>query len=111
MIEFKPDIHGETVQYQAVENGKTVGRITLTFHKTAAAVKYVEALDDETAEGLIRSALNAAANRGAYTCVYEPDDFVSVAALLGFEEENGKRTGEIPFLLAGHCCKKPQNGK
>ncbi|HBL41019.1 MAG TPA: hypothetical protein DDY98_05390 [Ruminococcaceae bacterium] len=111
MIEFKPNIVDETVQYQAVENSEAVGRITLTFHQTESAVKFIEATDDETAEGLIRSALNAAANRGAYTCTYEPTEFVSVAVLLGFETKNGKLSGEIPFLLAGHCCKTQQNGK
>ena len=105
MIEFKPNIQGETVEYTAVENGQITGHITLTYHLTACAVKQIEADNEETAEGLIRAALNAAANRSAYTAVYEPDSFLSVTALLGFEKEGDKLTGEIPFLLTGHCCK------
>ena len=60
--------------------------------------------DDETAEGLIRSALNAAANRDGYSCVYKPDEYRNVAAMLGFRIENGVLVGEIPFLLTGSCC-------
>ncbi len=106
MIEFKPKIQGETVEYTSVENGKVTGHITLTYHQTACAVKQIEADNDETAEGLIRSALNAAANRSAYTAVYEPAAFCHVAAALGFQKEGDKLTGEIPFLLTGTCCKQ-----
>ena len=103
MIEFKPDIQGETIRYTAVENGKTTGRILLTYHLTACVVKQIEADNDETAEGLIRSALNAAGNRGVYTAAYEPESFRNIAVLLGFEANGDKLTGEIPFLLTGHC--------
>lgn len=111
MIEFKPNIQGETVEYTAVENGKTTGHITLTYHLTACAVLQIEADNDETAEGLIRSALNAAANRGAYTAVYEPEAFRNIAMILGFEQNGEKLTGEIPFLLTGSCCKASKFGK
>ncbi len=103
MIEFKPNIHGESIEYTAVEDGRATGIILLTFHLTACSVKRIEADNDETAEGLIRSALNAAANRSAYTADYEPEAFRNIAMILGFEQNGDKLTGEIPFLLTGHC--------
>ena len=103
MIEFKPDINGDIIIYRAYECGEMTGRVTLTYKKTHADLKFIEANDDETAEGLIRSALSAAANRDAYTCFYEPSEFKSVALMLGFTEKDGKLWGEIPFLLTG-CC-------
>ena len=103
MIEFKPNINGEIVVYNAFENGEETGKVLLTLDKTHSCLKNIKAINDETAEGLIRSALHAAANRNAYTCVYEPDEFKSVALVLGFTEKDGKLTGEIPFLLTG-CC-------
>lgn len=62
--------------------------------------------DDETIEGLIRSALNYGANRGAYIASFDADKGINVALLLGFKEKDGSLTGEIPELLAGSCCKK-----
>lgn len=61
--------------------------------------------DPETQEGLIRSALNYAANRSAYIAEYKASEAVDVAKMLGFAPEGDRLTGEIPFLLAGHCCK------
>lgn len=103
MIEFKPDIKDNVVIYNAYEGGKHTGKVLLTLDKTHSFLKNIEAIDDETAEGLIRSALNAAANRDGYGCVYEADAYQNVAKLLGFRNENGMLVGEIPFLLTG-CC-------
>ncbi len=103
MIEFKPDIKDNIVIYNAFENGKETGRITLVFEKTRSEIKFIEADNDETAEGLIRSALTAAANRNVFSCVYEPQEFKTIALNLGFADNNGKLYGEIPFLLSG-CC-------
>lgn len=108
MIEFKPNIKDNIVIYNAFENGEETGRVLLTLDKTHSFLKTIEAIDDETAEGLIRSALNAAANRDGYSCVYEAEKFRNVASLLGFRNENGKLMGEIPFLLSG-CCGCPHN--
>lgn len=106
MIEFKPDINGEIIVYNAFENGSQTGRITALIKGAECTVRLIEAVDDETAEGLIRSALNAAANRMGYIAIYECDSFTSVAELLGFKVEGGRLTGEIPTLLAGCCgCK------
>ncbi len=59
--------------------------------------------DPETQEGLIRSALNYGANRNAYIAYYKAVEALDVAKMLGFSGEEMK--GEIPELLAGHCCK------
>lgn len=62
--------------------------------------------DSETVEGFIRSSLNYGANRGAYIAYYKTDKGIDVAKLLGFcKGKDGILTGEIPELLAGHCCK------
>lgn len=107
MIEFKPDINGDIIIYRAYENGEMTGRATLTYKKNHADLKFIEAKDDDTAEGLIRSTLSAAANRDAYTCCYEPQVFRNVALRLGFTEKDSKLCGEIPFLLSGCCgCNK-----
>ncbi len=103
MIEFKPNIKDNIIIYNAFEDGRETGRITLTFEKTASKLKLIEACDDETAEGLIRSALTAAGNRNVFSCIYEPQAFASVALRLGFAENKGRLYGEIPFLLSG-CC-------
>ncbi len=59
--------------------------------------------DAETQEGLIRSALNYGANRNAYIAFYKAQEAKSVAEMLGFSGDDF--SGEIPELLAGHCCK------
>lgn len=63
--------------------------------------------DDETVEGFIRSSLNYGANRGAYIAYYRAEKGLVVAKNLGFKENlKGIPEGEIPELLAGHCCGK-----
>ena len=64
--------------------------------------------DSLLAEGLIRSALNYAANRGAYIAVCKDEKFRSVLELLGFDNNGGEYMGEIPELLRGSCCKAPK---
>ncbi len=61
--------------------------------------------DPETQEGLIRSSLNYGANRNAYIAYYSAQEGIDVAKTLGFEKNGDRLSGEIPFLLAGHCCK------
>ena len=65
--------------------------------------------DAETQEGLIRSALNYAGNRNAYVAYYCAPQAQNVALLLGFIKQGDKLYGEIPFLLAGSCCKDKNN--
>ncbi len=103
MIEFRPDITDGEVSYAAFESGENVGSARLTFSGTRCELMSVGAEDEETAEGLIRACLNAAGNRGAYSCLYKADAFSGVARSLGFEDSPQGLYGEIPFVLAG-CC-------
>ena len=61
--------------------------------------------DDETVEGLIRSALNFGGNRNVYIAEYKAERGLNVAEMLGFKLENGVLEGDIPSLLKGSCCK------
>jgi hypothetical protein len=81
------------------------GRCVFHLNDYSMNVDFVTADDDEIAEGLIRSALNYCANRGAYIAYYLAEQNKNVAAALGFSENNGKLNGEIPELLKGSCCK------
>ena len=102
MIEFKPDIKGNTVNYVSFENGESTGSVSLTLDSpTHSTLQTIDAVNDETAEGLIRSALTAAANRNIFSVNYLPSAFVNIAVNLGFSERNGTLYGEIPFLLSG----------
>ena len=104
MIEFKPEINGKTVNYSSYENNENTGCVNLTLDSsTHSTLQAIKAINDETAEGLIRSALTAAANRNIFSCNYLSLEFAEVAIRLGFVERNGVLYGEIPFLLSG-CC-------
>ncbi len=110
MIEFKPQIKDNLVIYSSYENDKQTGRVTLTLDTaTRSTLHLVEADNDETAEGLIRSALTAAANRNIFACDYIAENYKEIAKRLGFTDNKGKLYGEIPFLLGGCCgCKYNQ---
>lgn len=100
------ELHGY-IGYDLSQNGIECGKCVFRLNGYTMDVCFVEALnsDAETAEGLIRSALNYGANRGAYIAYYDAQNAVEVAKLLGFENENGRLYGEIPVLLQGSCCK------
>ena len=95
------------IGYDLSDGGKKCGECAFHLNGYSMDIDFVEALDgdDETLEGLIRSALNYGANRNAYIARYLPRNGRNVAELLGFELKNGVLTGEIPELLAGSCCK------
>lgn len=104
MIEFKPDINDNVIIYRSFEDFKQTGSVTLTLDSsTHCSLRMIEADNSETAEGLIRSALTAAANRNSFACSYLTADFADVARALGFTDKDGVLYGEIPFLLSG-CC-------
>lgn len=56
-------------------------------------------------EGFLRAALNFCANRNAYMAHCEINEISDVLAYLGFENNNGVYSGDIPTLLKGSCCK------
>lgn len=56
-------------------------------------------------EGYLRAGLNYCANRNAYMCYCEIEEISDVLTHLGFENNNGVYSGDIPTLLKGSCCK------
>lgn len=92
--------------YIALENDINKGCILFEidgYYVELLAISSVE--DNLLIEGLIRSALNFAGNRNAYVAKCKLIQNKDVLTLLGFKEENGTYTGEIPELLKGTCCK------
>lgn len=118
MLTFKPKTNSELpekyknderalgyIGYE--ENGSECG--VAVFYLNGYTMEIIEVTvpdkDPETQEGLIRSSLNYGANRNAYIAYYSAVEGVEVAKTLGFAKNGDRLSGEIPFLLAGHCCK------
>lgn len=91
MLEFKPfDIDSKTYGYRAEENGEKIGECIFSLGGTYAEILSIKTRDSDrlVAEGLVRSALNFAANRSAYMAradigKVEKEPFIT----LGFEEK------------------------
>lgn len=80
------------------------------FMKVLGTKCYISSLecdlsDSLLVEGFVRAALNFCANRSAYMAYCGDERIKDVLLLLGFEEENGVYSGDIPTLLKGSCCK------
>ncbi|MBQ7549277.1 MAG: hypothetical protein IJT03_06190 [Clostridia bacterium] len=88
-----------------LSDGRVCGKCIFHNNGYEMDIDSVEAEDDEIAEGLIRSALNYCANRGTYIAHYLAPGFGRVAEMLGFADDDGTPSGEIPELLRGSCCK------
>ena len=102
MLEFKPfDIDDKTHGYRAEENGENIGECMFSLGGTYAEILSVKTRDGDrlVAEGLVRSALNFAANRSAYMARAD----VGRVENLGFEEKNGFYESDIPSALTGSC--------
>lgn len=96
------------IGYDLSRDGAECGKCAFKLNGYTMDIVLVEVDDSdaETAEGLIRSALNYGANRLAYIAYYKTEKFVSVAELLGFQKDkNNVLCGDIPTLLQGSCCK------
>lgn len=95
------------IGYDLSDNSKLCGKCAFRLKGYSMEIIFVNALDNdpETIEGLIRSALNFGGNRNVYIAEYKAEAGIQVAEMLGFEEENGILTGDIPTLLKGSCCK------
>lgn len=118
MLTFKPKTNTELMDkyktdssalgYIAYdESGKECGYIVFYLNGYSMEITDTDVFDgdEETYEGLMRSALNYCGNRNAYTAYYSSKNAVKVAKTLGFEQQGDKLYGEIPFLLQGNCCK------
>lgn len=89
------------------EDGKNVGKCLM---KVNGYNCYILKLDCDFSdkllvEGFLRAALNFCANRNAYMAHCEILEISDVLSYLGFENNNGVYSGDIPTLLKGSCCK------
>lgn len=109
-IEF-PDFLFENNTYGAYvgldKDGNFVGKCLMSVKDYNCYIHNLECdyTDKLLVEGFIRASLNFCANRNAYMAhcnIYEISD---VLKYLGFENNNGVYSGDIPTLLKGSCCK------
>ncbi|HZJ78594.1 MAG TPA: hypothetical protein VFD52_07360 [Clostridia bacterium] len=117
MIEFKPilgsdnfgdelnDING-IFGYVALDDGREVGACISKLEGYSVTVMSVSAGNSKNfivEEGLLRSALYFAANRGAYIAKINDDSIAKVAIKIGFKYKNDVLSAEIPDILLGGC--------
>lgn len=95
------------IGYDLANNSEMCGKCAFRLNGYSMEILCVNVPDNdpETIEGLIRSALNFGGNRNVYMAHYKAEAGIEVAESLGFENENGLLTGDIPTLLKGSCCK------
>lgn len=95
------------IGYDLSDNSRECGKCVFRLNGYSMEILYVDSYDNdpETVEGLIRSALNYGGNRNVYMADYKADKGLDVAVTLGFEENKGVYSGDIPSLLQGSCCK------
>lgn len=116
MIEFLPDKnsaeakaeHGETaVEFRAVEAGRQLARCVLTVDGLNAELFELSGSEPLITEGLVRAALNYAANRNAYTACVEARELSEESRLLllrlGFSENGAALEADIPEVFLGGC--------
>ena len=89
------------------EEGKNVGKC---FMKVIDSKCFISSMDCDLTdkllvEGFMRAALNFCAHRNAYMAYSKDERIKDVLLLLGFENNDGVYSGDIPTLLKGSCCK------
>lgn len=89
------------------EDGKSVGKCLMKINGYNCEILTVDCdfSDKLLVEGFLRAALNFCANRNAYMAHCSIAEIKDVLLYLGFENENGVYSGDIPTLLKGSCCK------
>ncbi len=99
---FSDDVNGG---YIGFEGDEIIGKCSLSVDGSKVFVKTIEFDKDkpDIGEGLMRAALNFGANRNAYYAYCECENAVDVMKLMGFEENDGVYSGDIPTLLGGSC--------
>ena len=99
---FTDEVNGGYVGY---EGDEVIGKCSLLVDGSKVFVKSVEFDRDkpDIGEGLMRAALNFGANRNAYYAYCSCENAVDVMRLMGFEENDGVYSGDIPTLLGGSC--------
>lgn len=91
--------------YVGFEGDEIIGKCSLFVDGSKVYVKTVEFDKDkpDVGEGLLRAALNFGANRNAYYAYCSCENAVEIMKLMGFEENDGVFSGDIPTLLGGSC--------
>ena len=99
---FSDDVSGG---YIGFEGDEIIGKCSLSIDGSKVFVKTIEFDNDkpDIGEGLMRAALNFGANRNAYYAYCECENAVDIMKLMGFEENDGVYSGDIPTLLGGSC--------
>lgn len=89
------------------ENGNNVGKCLMKINGYNCEIVCVDCdySDKLLVEGYLRATLNFCANRNAYMAHCNIAEISEVLLYLGFENENGIYSGDIPTLLKGSCCK------
>lgn len=89
------------------KKGNAVGKCLVRIDGYKCYFEYIrcDISDKLLVEGFLRAGLNYCANRNAYMCYCELNEISDVLLHLGFENNNGVYSGDIPTLLKGSCCK------
>lgn len=89
------------------EDGNTVGKCLVRINGYNCEIVSLECdySDKLLVEGFLRAALNFCANRNVYMAHCSISEISNVLIYLGFENDNGVYSGDIPTLLKGSCCK------
>ena len=115
MFEFKPVVETDEIKklyhkedgfaYIGMENEKVLGSCYFRMDKSAVEILNLDFPQDMPAfgEGLIRSALNFAANRGAYMAKCCCTNATVILERMRFEKDGDCYMGDIPTLLGGTC--------
>lgn len=110
--EYFPKVEINSLMYliKAVENDDNKGACLFSLNTENSSVVlekiYIKDSDITTEEGLIRSVLNFAANRGIYMAYVSYNNGFNKALFkrMHFEESNNKLSCDIPTALTGSCC-------
>lgn len=102
-----PDLRENEVHlfaFIAKDNEEKIGKLCFSLTENACKVLGIQAQDALITEGLLRSALNFAANRGAYIATCSLQEYKQLLSSLHFLEKNGVFYGEIPSILTCSSC-------
>lgn len=104
-FDFADNTYGAYLGFDEDEN--PVGKCLMSVKEYNCYIHKLDCdyLDKLLVEGFIRAALNFCANRNAYMAHCEIGAISDVLTYLGFENNNGIYSGDIPTLLKGSCCK------
>lgn len=111
MITFIPNDISDYKEIKAFEDEKLLGTCIFEIQEGKSSVLLRELKMKEenisVQEGLIRSALNYAANRGMYMAFINSDSGFNESLIrrMNFEFKNNLFTCDIPAALQGNCCK------